>query len=219
MKETNEIITEVANRLGEHIKEKIERTLSPLNVLNYIIEKRGEPVLTYNDIYDPNGHDVKDTCYGVYVSHKNEHLGFSAPAGTGELMAMEKSADGELFSTAADDFLDFFSIDMEDYNKKRLEFTNHFLKAIDENLDYESVKKTLMNEIMKNIATAIPYADIVNAYPMEEVGEYHNAYEGQCYVEDCREADNRRHMTEEELEIEKECRKQREEFEKCECNK
>lgn len=55
MKETNEIIAEVANRLGEHIKEKIERTLSPLNVLNYIVEKRGEPVLTYNDIYDPNG--------------------------------------------------------------------------------------------------------------------------------------------------------------------
>ena len=188
MKETNEIITEVANRLGEHIKEKIERTLSPLNVLNYIVEKRGEPVLTYNDIYDPNGHDVKDTCYGVYVSHKNEHLGFSAPAGTGELMAMEKSADGELFSAAADDFLDFFSIDMEDYNKKRLEFTNHFLKAIDENLDYESVKKTLMNEIMKNIATTIPFAEMIHAYSMEEVGRFHNDYDGQNYVEDCRTA-------------------------------
>ena len=191
MKETNEIITEVANRLGEHIKEKIERTLSPLNVLNYIVEKRGEPVLTYNDIYDPNGHDVKDTCYGVYVSHKNEHLGFSAPAGTGELMAMEKSTDGELFNTAADDFLDFFSIDMEDYNKKRLEFTNHFLKAIDENLDYESVKKTLMNEIMKNIATTIPFAEMIHAYSKEEVGEYHDTYDGQTYVEDCRAAANK----------------------------
>lgn len=191
MKETNEIIAEVANRLGEHIKEKIERTLSPLNVLNYIVEKKGEPVLTYNDIYDPNGHDVKDTCYGVYVSHKNEHLGFSAPAGTGELMAMEKSADGELFSAAADDFLDFFSIDMEDYNKKRLEFTNHFLKAIDENLAYESVKKMLMNEIMKNIATTIPFAEMIHAYSKEEVGEYHDTYDGQTYVEDCRAAANK----------------------------
>lgn len=191
MKETNEIIAEVANRLGEHIKGKIEKTLSPLNVLNYIVEKMGEPVLTYDNIYDPNGHDVKDTCYGVYVSHKNEHLGVSAPAGTGELMAMEKSADGELFSAAADDFLDFFSIDMEEYNKKRLEFTNHFLKAIDENLDYESVKKTLMNEIMKNIATTIPFAEMVHAYSKEEVGEYHDTYDGQNYVEDCRAAANK----------------------------
>ena len=182
MKETNEIITEVAIRLGEHIKEKIEKTLSPLNVLNYIVEKRGEPVLTYNNTYDPNGHDAKDPCYGVCVSHKNEHLGFSAPAGTGELMAMEKSADGELFSAAADDFLDFFSIDMEDYNKKRLEFANHFLKAID------SVKKTLMTEIMKNIITTIPFAEMIHVYSMEEVGRFHNDYDGQNYVEDCRTA-------------------------------
>lgn len=106
-------------------------------------------------------------------------------------MAMEKSADGELFSAAADDFLDFFSIDTEEYNKKRLEFTNHFLKAIDENLDYESVKKTLMNEIMKNIATTIPFAEMIHAYSKEEVGEYHDTYDGQTYVEDCRAAANK----------------------------
>lgn len=210
--ETKDIISAVANRLGEHIKKQIEQTLTPLNVLNYMVEKRGAPVLTYEKKFRPND-EWRDECYGVFVTHDEEHLGMTAPAGTGVLMTLEKSCNNDaLFSSDARDYLDYYSADKKEYEEQQLNFANHFLGAM--GLDYECLKAEIMAEMMKSIAATIPYADMVSAYPMEEVGAYHNGYDGQCYIEDCREADNRRCMTEEELEIEKECRKQREEHER-----
>lgn len=180
--ERNKMAAEIADSISDFLRGYIETILSPTTILTYAASMHGKPIITYNNTFKESEGD-SSCVYGVYADKDKLHS-TCKPA---ELMTMEQVCNsGELFGVDVDDYLSAHSNPLVkgDYENVALRFSNHFLNAI--GLDYEGLKKNVVAELAKCIVKSIPYKDIIKAYPMEELGEYHEDYDGQEYIDDCR---------------------------------
>lgn len=174
----------ISRVIAEHIGKAIADALAPINILTYAVSQYGCPVMTYNNPFDPHGKDVKDVCYGVYIDTHADVCGTTTPKVVGKLVALLKCDSGEVNDAYAEDFVDFFSADFDEYEKNCESFARHFLNAV--GCDYDAAKEEIRKSVITELAKAIPYAEMITAYPKSEVGEYHETYDGQNYVEECR---------------------------------
>jgi len=167
--------------IAEHIGKVISHALEPINILTYAVSQYGCPVMSYNNPFDPQG---KDVCYGVYVDTHADEYAQTATKAVGKLVALLKCDSGEVDEAYAEDFVDFFTAEHDEFEKNCESFARHFLRAV--GCDYDTAKDEIRKSVITELAKAIPYAEMITAYPKSEVGEYHETYDGQNYVEECR---------------------------------
>ncbi len=166
--DTNPIIKSISSG----IKSAIRNELLPLSLLRHALSDRQAPFFRLDKPFTYIGMDA--ACFGVYVDGRD-----------GVLYAMLKRAEIETIEVStASDFIRWCTNENADYEQIANEFLLHFLP---DNIVLDELTTAVRNAVLRGIADSVPYADMVMAYRLVEVGNYHNSYYGQEYIEGCRE--------------------------------
>lgn len=147
-------LDETAKFIADRMYGNIEKILDPIGVLTFVANASRSPIFSLKNPFDicDGKEERTDLAFEVTIDENMVDLS----SGLNSLIAVIRNTDdNEIFTADVETYIDSWTIDLAEYNKKKDEFANHFLNEA----GFESIanlQQEIMSRIVKEFFKLLP---------------------------------------------------------------